>query len=224
MSCSNSASRPSGVIVRAPELFRFARPNVPSLAPTSAGIGGGSRFASAAPFNFRSQSKSSGVRLESITLTLDPVCDRCDRWRTLLLCFQGFFEFWPVLVSGTNAPVWPSAVLPPSVLRTGRIAITPWRKEIKLSAINLELPVRWLCAHVALGYAECAVATVLRGVLLRIRLEQVQIALSRKEPLCSHPLVCEVWYSLCCLLLGEEGHGVVAVYRDTVCRAQRIYA
>src|SRR6266849_1331607 len=71
MSCSNNASRPSDVIVKVPELFGFARPNVPSLAPTSAGTGGGSRFASAAPFNFRSQSKSSGVRFESITLTFD---------------------------------------------------------------------------------------------------------------------------------------------------------
>src|SRR5437867_418847 len=67
MSCSSNASRPSGVIVKVPEPIGFARPKVRSLVAISAGIGGGSRFASAAPFNFRSQSKSSAVRFESIT-------------------------------------------------------------------------------------------------------------------------------------------------------------
>src|SRR5258708_4341757 len=65
MSCSNKASRPSDVIVKLPELSGFARPNAPSLAAISAGTGGGSRFASAAPFSFRSQSISSAARFES---------------------------------------------------------------------------------------------------------------------------------------------------------------
>src|SRR2546421_7133281 len=67
MSCSNNASRPLDVIVRAPDLFDFARPNAPSLAAISVGIGGGSRFASVAPFSLRNQSKSSAVRFESMT-------------------------------------------------------------------------------------------------------------------------------------------------------------
>src|SRR6266850_878703 len=67
MSCSNNASRPLDVIVKAPELFGFAKPNAPSLAAILVGIGSGSRFPSVAPFNFRSQSKSSAVRFESMT-------------------------------------------------------------------------------------------------------------------------------------------------------------
>src|SRR5205807_6923402 len=67
MSCSNNASRPPDVIVKVPEVFGFARPNARSLAAILVGIGGGSRFPSVAPFSFRSQSKSSAVRFESMT-------------------------------------------------------------------------------------------------------------------------------------------------------------
>jgi hypothetical protein len=70
MSCSNNASRPRSVIARPSILFGVAKPNVRSLSAISIGTGDGPRFASAAAFSVRSQSKSSGVRFGFVALIL----------------------------------------------------------------------------------------------------------------------------------------------------------
>src|SRR5438046_10575817 len=69
MSWSSSASRPFEVMVKAPA-SGLARPKAASLAATFIGTLGGSRFASAASLSFRSQSKSSAVRSESMPIII----------------------------------------------------------------------------------------------------------------------------------------------------------
>src|SRR2546425_8696259 len=70
MSWSSSASRPLEVMVKAPGPCGFARPKPPSLAAIFIGMGGGSRFASAASLSLRSQSKSSAVKFESMPIII----------------------------------------------------------------------------------------------------------------------------------------------------------
>lgn len=70
MSCSNNAPRPRSVIAKPSIPFGVAKPNVRSLPAISIGTGDGPRFASAAAFSLRSQSKSSGVRFRFVALIL----------------------------------------------------------------------------------------------------------------------------------------------------------
>src|SRR6266513_223662 len=105
MSWSSSASRPFEVMVKAPGPFGLARPKIPSLAAIFIGTGGGSRFASAASLSLRSQSKSSAVRFESMSI----IISRMDL-QTVRAAYRRYARvydalFGPVLQPGRKAVV-----------------------------------------------------------------------------------------------------------------------
>src|SRR5438132_1644984 len=104
MSWSSSASRPFEVMVKAPA-FGLASPKAPSLAAIFIGTLGGSRFASAASLSFRSQSKSSAVRSESMPIIISRM-----HIQTVKAAYRRYARvydalFGPVLQPGRKAVV-----------------------------------------------------------------------------------------------------------------------
>src|SRR2546422_537618 len=104
MSWSSSASRPFEVTVKAPA-FGLASPKAPSLAAIFIGTLGGSRFASAASLSFRSQSKSSAVRSESMPIIISRMHIQTVKaaYRRYARVYDALFR--PVLQPGRQAVV-----------------------------------------------------------------------------------------------------------------------